>query len=79
MMVRVMILTVIVRHERAKLISITRPEKHMKHCVLEKSSLTRNPLRFAKRCVAGSVYHLRGPPHGLNEATKHFKRTVTLG
>ncbi len=33
-------------HERAKLISKTRPEKHTKHCVLGKHLL--NPLRFAK-------------------------------
>ncbi len=33
-------------HDEAKLISKTRPEKHTKHCVLEKDSL--NPLHFAK-------------------------------
>ncbi len=35
-------------HDKSRLIFKTRPKKHMKHCVLEKSSL--DPLRFAKRC-----------------------------
>jgi hypothetical protein len=34
------------RHDEAKLISKTLPEKHTKHCVLEKSFL--DSLRFAK-------------------------------
>ncbi len=36
------------RHDEAKLISKTRPEKHTKHCVLEKDSLNPLPVRFAK-------------------------------
>jgi hypothetical protein len=57
-------------------------EKHTKHCVLG----TLNPLRFAKRCVVGSEYHVRGPGHialalhwhhdGQNEVTIYCKRTL---
>ncbi len=55
-------------HDEAKLISKTLPEKHTKHCVLEKDSL--NPLCFAKRCVAGLEISRERPTPWFSEASK---------
>ncbi len=59
---------------KSQVISKTLPEKHSKHCVLEKSFP--NPLCFAKWCFAGSSISRERPNQWSSEASGVWKKNA---